>query len=207
MREKGDLKYFSKKEQSDIEKEYSKLNEYLEGIREMKEPPAMIFIIDVIKEHIAVKEARKMGITIFGLCDTNSNPEEIDYPIPANDDAIRSIRLFCNLVSDAYLAGAKRWEEKLRSQTDKHFGVDVEEKTISEEKEDIKKDQKGPSVIKASKVRKLVAVGTADEIEIRHEVEVESSTTVEASLSGNESQVNVEKEKEEKENPEQEKEG
>ena len=181
MREKGDLKYFSKKEQAHIEKEYSKLNEYLEGIREMKEPPAMIFIVDVIKEHIAVREAKKMGVSVFGLCDTNSNPEEVDYPIPANDDAIRSIRLFCNLVSDAYLVGAERWEEKLRvqtdnqtdNQTDKQSDVEVEEKA-GKEKEDLEKRRKGPSVIRASKGRKLVAVGTADEIEIRHEVETEA---------------------------------
>ncbi len=176
MREKGDLKCFSKKEQAMVAKEYSKLHEYLEGIREMKEPPAMIFVVDVIREHIAVKEAKKLGVMIFGLCDTNSNPEEIDYPIPANDDAIRSIRLFCDLISDAYLAGAGKWEEKLRSQTDKESDLEVKKET-RREKQGTTKSQKGPSVIKVNRGRKLVAAGTADEIEILHEVEIEAAAT------------------------------
>lgn len=176
MREKGELEYFSKKERSQIEKEYGKLNEYLEGIRDMKEPPGMIFIVDVTKEHIAVKEAKNLGISVFGICDTNSNPEEIEYPIPGNDDAIRSIKLFCNLVADAYLAGAKKWEQKLRTQTDKES--DVQAEMAQEKKTTEKTDAKGgPAVVKATKGRKLVAAGTADEIEILHEVEVESTTT------------------------------
>src|SRR5690606_8686474 len=67
MREKGELEFFSKKEKSQIEKEYGKLNEYLEGIRDMKEPPGMIFVVDVTKEHIAVKEAQKLNMSVFGI--------------------------------------------------------------------------------------------------------------------------------------------
>ena len=179
MREKGELKYFSKKEQASIEKEYNKLNEYLEGIREMKEPPQMIFVVDVTKEHIAVKEAKKLGVSIFGICDTNSDPEEIDYPIAGNDDAIRSIRLFCGLVADAYLAGAKKWEEKLRAQTDKQSDIEEEQEQQQEQKtkkQKASKESEGPSVIKITKGRKLVAAGTADEIELLHEVEAEVTT-------------------------------
>ena len=175
MREKGELKYFSKKEQASIEKEYNKLNEYLEGIREMKEPPQMIFVVDVTKEHIAVKEAKKLGVSIFGICDTNSDPEEIDYPIAGNDDAIRSIRLFCGLVADAYLAGAKKWEEKLRAQTDKQSDMEQEQEQKTK-KQKAPKELEGPSVIKITKGRKLVAAGTADEIELLHEVETEVTT-------------------------------
>jgi small subunit ribosomal protein S2 len=178
MREKGELQFFSKKERSNIEKEYAKLNEYLEGIREMKEPPGMIFIVDVTKEHIAVKEARNLGMSVFGICDTNSDPEEIEYPIPGNDDAIRSIKLFCDLVSDAYLAGAKKWEQKLRTQTDKQSDVEAEKKEVKEAKA-APAELKGPSVVKATKGRKLVAAGTADEIEILHEVEAEVSSVEE----------------------------
>lgn len=177
MREKGELQFFSKKERSTIEKEYAKLNDYLEGIREMKEPPGMIFIVDVTKEHIAVKEATNLGMSVFGICDTNSNPEEIQYPIPGNDDAIRSIKLFCNLVADAYLAGSKRWEQKMRSQTDKKSDVEpVEPKKKAKAAPAPVEPKAGPAVVKATKGRKLVAAGTADEIEILHEVEVESQT-------------------------------
>lgn len=174
MREKGELEYFSKKERSQIEKEYAKLNEFLEGIREMKEPPGMIFIVDVTKEHIAVKEAKNLNMGVFGICDTNSDPEEIEYPIPGNDDAIRSIKLFCNLVADAYNAGAKKWEQKLRSQTDKQSDVEAEKK--QKDKKEVKTTEaSGPAVVKATKGRKLVAAGTADEIEIMQEVEATAS--------------------------------
>jgi len=175
MREKGELQFFSKKERSAIEKEYVKLNEYLEGIREMKEPPGMIFVVDVTKEHIAVKEAKNLNMNVFGICDTNSDPEEIEYPIPGNDDAIRSIKLFCDLVAEAYLAGAKKWEQKLRSQTDKQSDMEAEKKEAKAVAA-APAEQKGPAVVKANKGRKLVAAGTADEIEILQEVEEELST-------------------------------
>lgn len=175
MRDKGELEYFSKKERSTIEKEYGKLNEYLEGIRDMKEPPGMIFIVDVTKEHIAVKEATNLGMSVFGICDTNSDPEEIEYPIPGNDDAIRSIKLFCNLVADAYLAGAKKWEQKLRTQTDKQSDVEAEKKETK--KAAPAAEQTGPAVVKASKGRKLVAAGTAEEVEILAEVESTATDT------------------------------
>lgn len=173
MRDKGELDFFSKKERSQIEKEYGKLNEYLEGIRDMKEPPGMIFIVDVTKEHIAVKEAKNLNMGVFGICDTNSDPEEIEYPIPGNDDAIRSIKLFCNLIADAYLAGAKKWEQKLRTQTDKQSDVEAEQKEKT--KKETPQTTTGPAVVKATKGRKLVAAGTADEIEIMQEVEASAS--------------------------------
>jgi len=174
MRDKGELEYFSKKERSTIEKEYGKLNEFLEGIRDMKEPPGMIFIVDVTKEHIAVKEAKNLNMGVFGICDTNSDPEEIQYPIPGNDDAIRSIKLFCNLVADAYMNGAKKWEQKLRTQTDKQSDVKAEAK--AKPKKGAQPTQAaGPAVVKATKGRKLVAAGTADEIEIMQEVEASAS--------------------------------
>ncbi len=174
MRDKGELEYFNKKERSQIEKEYGKLNEYLEGIRDMKEPPGMMFVVDVTKEHIAVKEAKNLHMGVFGICDTNSDPEEIEYPIPGNDDAIRSIKLFCNLIADAYQKGAKKWEQKLRSQSDKQSDVEAEKKE-TEKKEAQPQTTTGPAVVKATKGRKLVAAGTADEIEIMQEVEASAS--------------------------------
>ena len=110
---------------------------------------------------------------VFGICDTNSDPEQIEYPIPGNDDAIRSIKLFCNLVADAYVAGAKKWEQKLRTQTDKQSDVEAEAKTKA--KKEAATDSSGPAVVKATKGRKLVAAGTADEIEIMQEVEATAS--------------------------------
>lgn len=188
MREKGELEYFSKKERSSMEKEYEKLNEYLEGIRDMKEPAGILFVVDINKEHIAVLEAKKLGIKVVGLCDTNSDPSMIDYPIPANDDAIRSIKLFSELVADAYLAGAAKWEQKAREMTDKQSDVVKEQKEVAAAKAPAKgKGPKaaaaaptGPNVVKAAKGRKLVAAGTADDIEILAEVEQEVVPEVEA---------------------------
>ncbi len=192
MREKGELDFFSKKERSSMEKEYMKLNDYLQGIRDMKEPAGMLFVVDINKEHIAVLEAKKLGIKVVGLCDTNSDPNLIDYPIPANDDAIRSIKLFSEMIADAYEAGAKKYEQVLRTRTDKQSDVEKEQKDTAAP-QDKGRPQRGgkkeaapavavkpagPNVVKATKGRKLVAAGTADDIEILAEVEQEISTAV-----------------------------
>ncbi|MCM2280220.1 MAG: 30S ribosomal protein S2 [Bdellovibrionaceae bacterium] len=194
MREKGELEYFSKKERSGIEKEYLRLVEYLEGIREMQGPPHMMFVVDLNKEHIAVAEARRLGIPVVGIADTNVDPEAIEYPIPGNDDAIRSIKLFANLVADSYLEGAKMYESKLRTQTDKESDLEKEMAAPaaaappSERRERrpgggrkpaaaaaAGAEKSGPSVVKANKTRKLVAAGLADEVEIQQELEEEST--------------------------------
>lgn len=171
MREKGELDFFSKKERSKIEKEYLKLKEYLDGIRDMKEPPGLMFVVDLNKEHIAVAEARRLGIPVVGIADTNSDPETIDYPIPGNDDAIRSIKLFANMVADAFLEGQKDWEVKRRALAEE------KEKEIEAAKEEAAAKPAatgdGPSVVKVSKGRKLVAAGLAEETEIQAEVEAE----------------------------------
>ncbi|QDK39457.1 30S ribosomal protein S2 [Bdellovibrio sp. NC01] len=182
MKEKGEFNYLTKKERAKIEKEYLRLSEFLNGIRDMKEMPSVMFVVDLPKEHIAVAEAKRLGMTVVGIADTNSDPESIDFPIPGNDDAIRSIKLFANLVADAYIEGAKTWEQKLRTMTDKQSDVAKEAK--GEEKEAPKrrapakagakeapKKSAGPAVVKANKGRKLVAAGTAEEVEIQAELE------------------------------------
>jgi small subunit ribosomal protein S2 len=163
MKEKGDYAYYSKKEQSRLDKEYQRLMEYLEGIRELKEVPRAIFIVDLKKEHIAVHEAKVLGIPVIGIADTNSDPDVIEYPIPGNDDAIRSIQLFANLVADSYLEGAKAYQDKLRSQADKQ----VDEETRANDGKRRKDDSHAG--------RKLVAVGTAEDVEIALELEQQDS--------------------------------
>ena len=86
-----------------LERERAKLNRSLSGIREMKGLPDALFVIDVDHERIAVSEARKLGIPVVGVCDTNSSPEGIDYLIPGNDDAIRAIRLYLQGAADAII--------------------------------------------------------------------------------------------------------
>ena len=104
---KGDVLGLTKKEQLDLTRERDKLERSLGGIKEMGGTPDMLFIIDTNKEAIAVLEARKRGIPIVAVLDSNSDPDGIDYPIPGNDDAIRAVSLYCDLMSSAVLDGIR----------------------------------------------------------------------------------------------------
>ncbi|MBM3288185.1 MAG: 30S ribosomal protein S2 [Candidatus Eisenbacteria bacterium] len=103
MREDGTFEKLSKKEVSRLEKQRGKLEKNFTGIKEMNRLPGMLFVVDTKMERIAVLEARRLGIPVIGLIDTNCDPDEVDYPIPGNDDAIRSIRLFSRMISDTVL--------------------------------------------------------------------------------------------------------
>ena len=102
----------SKKELGRLEKNRVRLDKVLHGIKEMKKLPSILFVVDVSKEHIAVLEAQKLGIPVIAVVDTNCSPEGIDYVIPGNDDAIRSIKLFASRVADAVIEGSTVYKEK-----------------------------------------------------------------------------------------------
>lgn len=103
----------TKKERLRLERERDKMVRNLDGIRDMDRLPDAIFLIDPKKEHIAIAEANKLGIPIIALVDTNCDPEQVDYVIPSNDDAIRAIRLFTSRLADAYNAGASVYRKNL----------------------------------------------------------------------------------------------
>ncbi|HVT43970.1 MAG TPA: 30S ribosomal protein S2 [Thermoanaerobaculia bacterium] len=105
-------KELSKKERAALDREREKLQKNLIGIREMDSLPDALFVIDPKKEHIAVMEAKKLGISIVAIVDTNCDPEAIDYVIPGNDDAIRAIRLFTQKIADSVLEGYGIAEER-----------------------------------------------------------------------------------------------
>jgi len=105
MEAKGYFKVMSKKEVSRLNKEKNRLQKLLSGIRNMKIIPDVMFVIDPVEEHNAVAEAKKLGIKVVALCDTNADPDLIDYVIPGNDDGARSIRLFTIAMADAVLEG------------------------------------------------------------------------------------------------------
>jgi small subunit ribosomal protein S2 len=105
MQTDGRYESLSKKEVAGLEKEKRKIQKNLDGIRQMGKLPDAIFVIDTRKEQIAVDEARKLKIPVIGIVDTNSDPEQVDYVIPGNDDALRSIRLFTSRIADAIMAG------------------------------------------------------------------------------------------------------
>ncbi len=103
--DESQLALFTKKERLNIEKEHQKLNLSLGGIKDMKDIPDMLFVIDTNKEAIAIKEAKKIGIPVVAILDTNSSTDGVDFPIPGNDDASRAISLYCDLVSKTILDG------------------------------------------------------------------------------------------------------
>jgi small subunit ribosomal protein S2 len=105
MIDDGTMATLPKKEQILKGKELAKLRNNLDGIRNMRSLPAAIFVVDTVREDIAIKEARRLRIPIIGILDTNSNPDDVDFVIPANDDAIRSISLIANIISAAVLEG------------------------------------------------------------------------------------------------------
>ncbi len=105
MAEDGRYETFSKKEIARKEKEKRKLHKNLDGIRHMARLPDAVFVVDTQKEKIAVDEARKLKIPVIGIVDTNCNPDDVDYVIPGNDDALRSLRLFLSRIAEAAIAG------------------------------------------------------------------------------------------------------
>jgi small subunit ribosomal protein S2 len=105
MEADGRMAALPKKEQILLRKELVKLQANLDGIRDMRELPQAVFVIDTKREDIAIKEARRLRIPIIGLVDTNADPDEVDYLIPANDDAIRSVGLMCRVIADALIDG------------------------------------------------------------------------------------------------------
>jgi small subunit ribosomal protein S2 len=127
-----DWKEVPKKEQSRYMRDYEKLQKSLGGIQDMKKLPVAIFVIDTEKEHIAIKEAKKLGIPTIAVVDTNCDPSNINHVIPGNDDAIRSIRLFARLIADSCLEGVKTFQEKLRAQ-------EVSDQAARDEKDEEKK--------------------------------------------------------------------
>jgi len=115
MEESGELQALNKKHLARITKHREKLEKNLGGIKDMRKLPGALFIIDPSKEHTAVLEANRLGIPIISVVDTNCDPTGIDFVIPGNDDAIKSIRLFCSLIAESCIEGHAKFQEKLRA--------------------------------------------------------------------------------------------
>ncbi len=136
MRTNGQYDLFSKKEVARLERERKKLEKNLSGIKEMAALPDALFVIDTKLETIAIQEARKLGIPIIGVADTNCDPDEIDYIIPGNDDALRAIRLITNTISQAYLDGRAIYEaqqKELAEQMEKQRQLQAQQAAAARE--------------------------------------------------------------------------
>lgn len=141
MFEDDSIKAFPKKEITKLQKEKEKLEDVLGGIRNMKSLPSTIFIVDPNREHIAVKEAKKLNIPIVAIVDTNCDPDDIDYVIPGNDDAIRAIKLFASKFADAVTEGKRRYEEKLTAESNKEMLGAVEGNTEADVPESVEMER------------------------------------------------------------------
>lgn len=129
LQETGEINKFTKLEILKMQRQYDKIMQALGGIREMKEPPDAVFIADTITEHNAVKEAQKLHIPIIAIVDTNSDPDGIAYPIPGNDDAMKSVNLISNLMANAILEGKQISTEGAGLE-----GIEFPTEGVSEEK-------------------------------------------------------------------------
>ena len=158
LKEEGQIDALSKKEQSKKTKAYSKLLYNLEGIKDMIKTPSAIFIVDTQKEQLAVKEARKLNIPIIAMVDTNANPNEIDYPIPANDDAIRAVKLICSVIANAVNDGKKSKPEKPKKE-------EIQQTQETDKKEEPKKEVKETPKKETSPKKTIAKPKTEKEIE------------------------------------------
>jgi len=137
MEETGEINNYTKKEQKILRKKKEKMQKYVGGIKDMEKLPDLILIIDVKKEELAVKEANKLNIPIVALVDTNCDPDPIDYIIPGNDDAIRSIKLVASKMSEAIRNGKDKYEKELSEQeAEEEFEKAKEEKIEAEQEEE-----------------------------------------------------------------------
>lgn len=136
----GTSDLLSKKERLRISRDMAKLELSLGGIKEMKQRPKVVFIVDPAREVIAVREANKLGIPVVAIADTNSNPDLIDYPIPGNDDAIRSIKLFASKMADAVIAGKNMRREASAAKDDPEIAAALVESAESAKAEEYQID-------------------------------------------------------------------
>jgi small subunit ribosomal protein S2 len=144
MKEDGRWDLLSKKVKSKTDKVYKKLQKNLGGIKSMLELPGAMFVVDSTKEEIAISEAQKLNIPIVAVVDTNGDPENIDYPIPGNDDAVRAIELFTSKITDAIIEGKKLRMEKELQEAKKMEEIPEEGEEIPSLKEPAMEDLKGP---------------------------------------------------------------
>ena len=172
METDGTFEALPKKEVIQIKKEYEKLNKNLRGIRDMKKMPQAMVIVDPRKEEIAIKEARILGIPVFGIVDTNCDPDMVDYVIPGNDDAVRSVKLLIGVLTNAIAEVNGNEVIDYISEDDKNKASEkVEEKEVKEEKkaEKAEKAEKTEKVEKAVKVEKKEASEKEEVKEVKEE--------------------------------------
>ncbi len=135
MEEDGTFENLPKKEVMLLTREKEKLHRIYDGIRDMDQLPDAVFVIDQVKEKLAIHEARLLGIPVIGIVDTNCDPDQVDYPIPGNDDAIRAIKLFSNAMTNAVIEGKAAMEAEDEEEMDES-AEEIEDEQLPEEESD-----------------------------------------------------------------------
>ncbi|MDO4604769.1 MAG: 30S ribosomal protein S2 [Helcococcus sp.] len=141
MSEDGTFDLLPKKEVIGLERELEKLNKYLGGIKDMPGIPDLMFVVDPKNEYIAVREARRLGIPIVGIVDTNTDPDDVDYPIPGNDDAIRAVKLITAAMADAIIEGRQGESLSVEEEMESCEEVEDNEEMTEQQDEEITEQQ------------------------------------------------------------------
>ena len=172
MKRDGSFSRYTKKETIKMEKELVKLKTNLGGIKDMDESPSALFVVDTRKEAIALNQGKKLGIPIIAIVDSNGDPEDIDYLIPGNDDAIRSIRLLTSIIADACIEGHNEREAKLRAEEELETKEVAVEGIEEEEVKPTEEEQEGAPVVVIAKKPKSARSSEPQDIE-EHQLETE----------------------------------
>ena len=176
MEANGTFDVLPKKEVIKIKKEYDKLNSYFCGIRNMKKIPDAMIIVDPKKEYIAIKEAKKLGIPVFGIVDTNCDPDLVDYVIPANDDAVRAVKIILGVLANAINESSDREIVDFLTDEDKVKNTSTNKET----KKEANKTEKAKEEVKETKVSKKKETVKEDKKEqIKADEDLSKKTVVE----------------------------
>jgi len=147
MRDRGLMDVLPKREQARLLEELARLERYLGGIKMMSRLPTTVYVVDTRKEHIVVAEARKLGIPVVAIIDTNSDPDEVDYPIPGNDDAIRAVRLITSRIANAALEGLEERRKREVVEEEAATPGAAEEEAAPESAEAVSKPESNPMAV------------------------------------------------------------
>jgi len=192
-REKGELEVLPKKEALKIQEKIDKLNRFFGGIKNMTELPGAIFIVDIGKENIAITEARKVGVPIVALVDTNCDPSLTDWPIPGNDDAMRSVKLVVTTIAEAVIEGTEEFntvESTITEGSDQHIQEVVSVATKEGQASDTEGNEINPSETpeqQTNDIENNVAVVVVD----AQDVDSAKATEIQTEDVGNEDQSNA----------------
>ena len=178
MEEDGTFDLLPKKEVVKIRKEYDKLNKNLRGIREMKKPPQAMVIVDPRKEEIAIKEAHILGIPVFGIVDTNCDPDVVDYVIPGNDDAVRAGKLLIGALTNAVAEANGNEVIDYVNEDDKNKAKKDEKKADSKLQKEVKSENKAPAKEKKVEEKKETKEVKPEEKKEKQKVEVEDLSSL-----------------------------